>query len=132
MVKTNDDLQGMLIRLDRRFEKLDDDTILVGMGADQAPVALRMAHPVLVAQTRIGPAPKGDPAREAKLFRHLLGLNASDLFHAAYALEGDDIVLTAALELDSLDLNELEAVLADMGMAQSVHVPGLREMVGKK
>jgi len=54
------------------------------------------------------------------------------LFHAAYAIEGKDIVLTAALELDSLDLNELEAVLADVGMALSDHVPALRDMVQKK
>jgi len=38
-------------------------------------------------------------------------------------------VLAAALELDSLDLNELEAVLADIDVALGEHVPVLRSMV---
>ncbi len=58
-------------------------------------------------------------------------LNATDLLHAAYGLQGDRIVLSAALEADNLDLNELEATLADMGMALSKHVPFLREMAEK-
>lgn len=132
MVQNEDDLQTMLNRLDRRFEKIEDGTFLVATGAGQVPVAVRLADPVLVAQVVIGAAPKGDPALEAKVFRHLLELNATDLFHAAFAIENSDIVLTAALTLSSLDLNELEAVLADMGMALSEHVPTLREMVQKK
>jgi hypothetical protein len=41
-------------------------------------------------------------------------------------------MLSAALELESLDMNELEAVLADMGMALSEHVPTLKGMIEKK
>ncbi len=132
MVQNEDDLQTMLNRLDRRFEKLEDGTFLIGAGAGQVPVALRLLDPVLVAHVVIGPAPKGDAAMEAKVFRHLLGLNATSLFHAAFGIENGDIVLTAALTMASLDLNELEAVLSDMGMALSEHVPTLREMVQKK
>lgn len=132
MVKTDEDLEGYLAKLDRRFEKLEDGTFLVSMGPGQAPAALRLAPPVLVAQVRIGPAPKGNTGLEATVFRRLLELNAADLMHASYALEGDEIVLSAALELDGLDLNELEAVLADIGLALGEHVPALLEMVHKK
>ena len=51
------------------------------------------------------------------------------LLHAAFGLENDQIVLAAALELESLDLNELEAVLADIDVALSEHVPVLRGLV---
>ena len=132
MVKSNEDLEGFLNRLERRYERLEDGTYLVALAADQPPVAMRLAPPVLVMQIKIGDAPKGEPATEARMFRRLLELNASDLLHAAYGLEGASIVLSAALEMDNLDLNELEAVLADVGMALANHVPSLREMVQKK
>jgi len=47
--------------------------------------------------------------------------------HVAYGLEGDTIVLSAALELENLDLNELEALLSDVDLALARHVPTLRE-----
>jgi hypothetical protein len=47
------------------------------------------------------------------------------LLHAAFAIESGQIVLTAALELQNLDTNELEAVLSDLDMALSEHVPAL-------
>jgi hypothetical protein len=129
MVKTEEDLELMLNKLDRRFDRLEGGTFLLAIGANSAPVALRIAAPVLVAQVQIGKAPSGN--LETQLYKKLLQLNATDLLHAAYALEGQSIVLTAALELESLDLNELEAVLADMAMALSKHVPVLRELTTK-
>lgn len=131
MVKSHDDLAGLFNRLELRHERLEDGTYLVALAADQPPVAVRLAPPVLVMQVEIGDAPTEEPATEARLFRRLLELNSSDLLHAAYGLEGSSIVLSAALEMDNLDLNELEAMLADVGMALSNHVPALREMVQK-
>ncbi|MEO7036766.1 MAG: CesT family type III secretion system chaperone [Polyangiaceae bacterium] len=125
MIQSNQDLEGYLHRLERRFERADDGTYLVSMGADRPLLALRLAAPVLVAQVAIGAAPKEDAAGAA-LFRKLLVLNATALMHAAYGIEGDSIVLSAALELRNLDLNELEAVLADLDMALANQVPTLR------
>jgi Zn-dependent protease with chaperone function len=130
MVKSEEDLEIFLNKLERHFERVDG-TFLVSVGSGLPPVALRIATPVLVVQVQIAPTPKGDTAGESKLFRRLLELNASDLLHAAYALEDSRVVLTAALELENLDTNELEAVLADMGMALSKHVPMLRDLTKK-
>jgi hypothetical protein len=87
-----------------------------------------LVPPVLVVQVAIGPAP-ADVVVAAPVYKKLLELNASALLHAAFGLENDQIVLAAALELDSLDLNELEAVLADIDVALGEHVPLLRHMV---
>ena len=130
MIQSNEDLEGYLSRLERRFERAEDGTYLLSMGADRPLVALRVAAPVLVAQVDIGPAPTDD-ARAAPLFRKLLVLNATALVHAAYGIEGSSIVLSAALELKNLDLNELEAVLADLDMALANQVPTLREISAK-
>jgi hypothetical protein len=136
MASSLEDIEGYLQKLERRYERLADGALLVSMGQGQSPVALFVASPVVVLQAGITDVPgaKGDAEAvvNAPLFRKLLELNASDLVHAAYGLENDRIVLTAALDLDHLGLSELEAVLADMEMALAKHVPVLRRMVGKK
>ena len=128
MATSPEDLEAYLNRLDRKFERLSEGTYLVSLGAGQPPAAIRVAPPVVVVQVDIGPAPKGKPAVEAALFRKLLELNSTDLLHVAYALEGDQMVLSAALELANLDLNEIEAVLANIDMAIAQHVPMLRNL----
>lgn len=128
MAKSMEDLEAYLNRLDRRFERADDATFLVGLGAGRPVLAMRIAPPVVVLQVEIGPAPQDAPDIEARLFRKLLELNASDLLHSSYAIEDDRIVLTAALELENLDLNELEAALANIDMAIALHVPVLRSL----
>jgi len=131
MIQTGEELEGYLLRLERRFERAEDGTYLVSMGADRPLVALLVAPPLLVAQVEIGAVPVDDAAA-APLFRKLLVLNATALVHAAYGIEGERIVLSAALALQNLDLNELEAVLADLDMALTTQVPTLREFSSKK
>jgi hypothetical protein len=48
--------------------------------------------------------------------------------HVAYGVEADTVVLSAALELENLDLNELEAALSDVDLALARHVSVLREI----
>lgn len=128
MIRTSDDLEGQLGRLGRRYERTPDGTFIVSLGPNQPPAALLLVPPVLVIQVAIGEAPK-ELSAAAPVYKKLLELNASALLHAAFGLENDQIVLAAALELDSLDLNELEAVLADIDVALGEHVPVLRSMV---
>ncbi len=47
--------------------------------------------------------------------------------HASYGLEGGTVVLSAALELENLDMNELEAILSDIDLALARHVPALHD-----
>lgn len=129
MIRQSEDLEAELTRLDRKYQRLDDGTLLVSVGPGRPPIAMRVAPPVLVLQVVVGSLVKRDPAEQAKLFRRLLELNASSLLHSSFGLEGDSIVLAAALALESVDPNEIEAALADMDMALAEHVPALRELV---
>jgi hypothetical protein len=128
MVNSADDLESLLTRLNRHYERVNEGTFLVRIAANQPPAALRLAPPLLVAQVEIGPVPEQSRDGHSKLFRTLLELNATDLVHAAYALEGRTIVLAAALETESLDINELEAVLADVDLALANHIARLKEL----
>ena len=126
MARTNEDLETFLQKLERRYERVDDGTYLVAGAPNQPPIALRVAPPVLVVQVPIGHAPRrGNRRYRRGFFAGCSSSTRSDLLHAAYGLEGGEIVLAAALELDNLDMNEIEAVLADMDVALAGHVPVL-------
>lgn len=128
MAKSSEDLEAYLTRLDRKYDKIDEVTYVVRLGPNQPPAALRVAPPVVVVQVNIGATPNENSATAAKLFRKLLELNATDLLHVAYGIEHGRIVLSSALELENLDLNELEAVLANIDMAMAQHIPTLRDI----
>jgi hypothetical protein len=128
MTKTREDVERLLEVRERHFEVMDDGTIVVPLVPGQAPAMLRVEPPVIVLQVNIGEVAFADAVREAAFYKRLLELNARGLLHAAYGIDVNRIVLTAALELENLDPNELEAALADLGMALIEHVPSLRTM----
>lgn len=125
MSESLDQVERLLEVAGRRFERLPDDTIVVA-SAGRTPIALRLASPVLVATVVIGDVPAEG---EGPLLRRLLELNAGALLHAAYGLVGRRIELSAALESQNLDLNELTAVLDDFDAALSEQVPELVHML---
>ncbi len=61
-------------------------------------------------------------------YRKLLELNAQALVHSSYGLDGQQIVLCSALELENLDFNELEATLDELDMTLVQQVPVLSEL----
>jgi hypothetical protein len=128
MISVSQDLETFLGRLERPFERAASGTYVLRVGAAGSLVALRIEPPVLVVRADVGQVPSSLEASHS-LYKKLLELNATSLVHAAYGLEGDQVVLAAALELTSLDLNELEAVLADVDLALAEHVPTLHEIV---
>jgi hypothetical protein len=132
MALSLEDIEGYLRKLERRFERLDDGTLLVSMGPGRPAIAARVAPPVVLLQVDITEVPEADDAAHAKFFRRLLELNANDLVHAAYGLEHRRVILAAALDLDHLGYSELEAVLADIDMALANHVPQLHAMLQEK
>lgn len=124
MPRTAEDVESYLFQLDRRFENEGGTFVLQGEGG--TAIALRVSPPIVVVRVKIGPVP-ADEGRQRRLFRKLLQYNVTDLFHVSYGIDGDTVVLGGALELENLDLNELEAVLADVDIALARHVPSLHE-----
>ena len=130
MPRTSEDVENFLLELDRRFEN-DNGTYLVSMGGEKPPVAIRVVPPIVAIRVAIGPVP-ADDAHRLKLFGRLLEYNSTDLMHAAYGIDGGTVVLSSALPLDNLDLNELDATLSDVDLALTRHVPTLHELATAK
>ena len=58
-----------------------------------------------------------DDEKRVGLYGQLLELNARELVHGSYGLEGDHIVWTDTLELENLDFSEFEASYDSVSLA---------------
>lgn len=125
MPRTREDVESYLLQLNRKFED-ENGTLLVATGSGTTPIALRVEAPIVLFRATIGAVPQDD-LHQLRLFRRLLEYNATDLMHGAYGVQNGTVVLAAALALDNLDANELEATLSDLDLALLRHVPGLFE-----
>jgi len=128
MPRTLKDVEAYLLRSNRRFSAVDDQpgTFLVSPDGDQPHIAVRVDPPIVVCRVHIGDV-NGTKHKE-ELFRRLLQFNAKSLVHASYGLEENTIVLSAALELENLDFNELEATLDELDVALAQQVPELAKL----
>jgi hypothetical protein len=88
-------------------------------------VAVALNEPLVVFRVVVMDAPPQE--KRLELFTKLLELNASDLVHGAYALEGNKIVLIDTLEYDTMDYTEFRASLDAFSMALIQHYPLLAQ-----
>ncbi|HSR16259.1 MAG TPA: hypothetical protein VLL51_10925 [Gemmatimonadales bacterium] len=123
---TREDLQSFVDRLDSGVQSAEEiePGLWVVKTADGAECVVHYNPPVVVLRVRVmEPPPEGD--RRAGLFGRLLELNASELVHGSYGLEGDHIVLTDTLELENLDFTEFQASYDSIMLALATHLAAL-------
>ena len=90
-------------------------------GALDFDVVITHNPPVLLLRVKVMPLP-ADGTELASLSRRLLELNAQDLLHGSYGIDGDNIVLTEALQLSHLDYEEFLASYESMTLALTSHM----------
>lgn len=90
-------------------------------GALDFDVVITHNPPVLLLRVKVMPLPT-DSTELASLSRRLLELNAQDLLHGSYGIDGENIVLTEALELAHLDYEEFLASYESMTLALTSHM----------
>lgn len=129
-MRTIKDVEAYLGRMSRSFTAVDEQpgTFVVVASHGIPPLAVRVDPPLVVVRAHVGDVGAGD---HSALYRKLLQLNAKSLVHASYGLDDDRIVLSAALELENLDFNELEATLDEIEMALAQQVPELAQLARK-
>lgn len=123
---TREDVVNFLNRMELEFEEVEEGMWLAYPGgADgETPVVISHAPPVLVFRMKVLDVPQ-DGEKCSQLYRRLLEANASDLVHAAYGLESDDVILTESLEIENLDFNEFQATIDSFGMAMATQMESL-------
>ena len=121
---SREDLESFLIRTEMDHREIGDAMWLVDpvkdAEEDHPAVVVSLSPPLVILRASIGNVPEGDHAR-LQLYKTLLELNASDLVHGAYGLEGDEVILVDALELQDLDYSEFLASLESLSLAVTSH-----------
>ena len=123
---TREDIESWLSRLDgstTEYTEVKPNLWIVRTQHD-AEVVVHYAPPVVLLRVRVMELPASEP-RRGELFRQLLELNARDLVHGSYGLEGDHVVLTDTLELENLDFSEFEASFDSLTLALASHLGAL-------
>ena len=125
---TREDVESFLDRLGAEgatYKEVETGLWIVRPGgAFDFDVVVTHNPPVLLLRVNVMPIP-ADPAELASLSRRLLEMNATDLLHGSYGIDGDAIVLTEALELAHLDFEEFLASFESMTLSLTSH---LREL----
>ena len=117
-MKTAEDIESYLVKMDLEADEPRDGTWVVkGLnGIDNMIITL--AGPVLVYRVKVLELPKH---HREELYRTLLELNATEMMHGAYGIEGESIVISDALQLENLDFNEFAATVEDISLAVASH-----------
>ena len=117
-MKTAADVQAYLMKMELPYEEPRENTWMVtGLdGLDNLVITL--AGPVLVFRVKVLDIPK---QHREELFRTLLELNATEMMHGAYGIEGESVVIMDALQLENLDYNEFAATVDDITLAVASH-----------
>ena len=122
---TRQDIESFLDRLSAEgatYTEPEEGLWVVTPGGElDFDVVVHYEPPVAVLRVKVMPLPADDDACSA-LSRRLLELNATDLVHGSYGIEGQDIVLTEALELSHLDYEEFLASYESMTLALASHL----------
>lgn len=125
---TREDIQDFLDRLGAdgaTHQEVEPGLWVVKPGGSlDFDVVVTHNPPVVVLRVKVMPLPE-EATEAASLNRRLLELNATDLLHGAYGIDGEAVVLTEALELAHLDFEEFLAAFESMTLSLTGH---LREL----
>ena len=125
-MRSVDDIERYMSQNGIPHQSLGDGLFVVtdeGSGLHQ--LAIKVEPPVVVFRLRVLTVPPAGNSHREHLFEQLLRLNGGGMLHAAFCIQNEAVYLTAALPLENLDANELQAVIDDIGLAISQHVPRL-------
>jgi hypothetical protein len=117
-MKTADDIESYLLKMELPHEE-PRDGVWVVHGIDGVDnMVLTLAGPVLVFRVKLMEVPRH---HREELYRTLLELNATEMMHGAYGIEGDSVVISDALQVENLDYNEFAATVDDITLAVASH-----------
>jgi hypothetical protein len=125
---TREDLESFFIRMGLDYEEVQRDMWLLRGPDGETPVVAHFSPPVVLLRLKVMDLPNTDDNRLAGLYKRLLELNAADIVHGSYGLEEGDVILSDALELETLDFHELRSSYESLLFAASSHLPRLAEL----
>ena len=121
-MKSKEDIESYFLQANLPYEEVGEGLWLTGRAEDAERIVVKYQPPVLVCRVNVMDVPE---KQREELFKTLLQLNASEMMHGAYGVEGGKIVISDALQLENLDFNEFQATIDDITLAVADHYPRL-------
>jgi len=87
---------------------------------DLEGMVIMYTDPLVIFRVQVMSIPESN---RQEFFKKLLELNASDMLHGAYGLEGEKVVITNSLEYETMDYGEFQASLDAISLALNQHYP---------
>jgi hypothetical protein len=110
---TREDIEHYIIQMDYPFESIESNMWVIH---DTANIVVTYDLPLVLFRMKLMDIP--NERREA-FFKLLLELNASQMIHGAYGIEGENVVLIDTLQSEHLDFNEFQASLEALLLAST-------------
>ena len=124
---TAEDLESYMVKLDLDYRVVQDNLWVVRNEAARLDAMIvSLIEPIVLFEIRVADLPEGP---SEALFRRLLELNATDMMHGAYGIDGNSIVMIDTLQSENLDLNEFQASFESMSLSLMQHLPTLKELL---
>ncbi|WP_432403228.1 hypothetical protein [Wukongibacter sp. M2B1] len=124
-METKQKIEGFMIDMDLSFEEIDDSTWRIEDDLSQMNnIIVKLSDPVVLFRVKIMSIPVEN---KEVFYKKLLELNARDLLHGAYAIEGDNVVIVDTLQAENLDMNEFQSTIESIGLALIEHYNVLSE-----
>ena len=118
-MRSVEDLEHYLIRLGMPYREVGDSTWVIQDEYDQIDnIVVKWSPPLVIFRVKLMDV---DGADQAALFRKLLELNASQMVHGAFGIEGNSVVVVDTLQAENLDYNEFMASVDALTMAITTH-----------
>jgi hypothetical protein len=116
---SRDRVESYLVKLSLTFQEAGPSTWIVRDGDKGIEnLFVSLTDSLVVFRVNVMELPA---AGREKLFEQLLRLNASDMVHGAYAVDGQSVVIVDTLEAETMDLEEFQASIDAIGLALAQH-----------
>jgi len=117
---TEQDIEGYLIRMGVSFDLVGKRTWMTRDSEDAVDnLVVTLNDPIIVFSVKLAVIPEG--CDRLKLYEELLRLNAREMLHGAYGLEGNSILATDTLQAEHLDFNEFQASVDALNLCITSH-----------
>jgi len=117
---TEQDIEGYLIRMGVSFDLVGKRTWMIRDSEDAVDnLVVTLNDPIIVFSVKLAVIPEG--CDRLKLYEELLRLNAREMLHGAYGLEGNSILATDTLQAEHLDFNEFQASVDALNLCITSH-----------
>jgi hypothetical protein len=127
---TSQDIEGYLIKMGVSYDELAANTWMIRDNEDHVDnLVVTLNEPVVVFSVKLADIPEG--CDRLRLYEELLKLNAREMLHGAYGLEGNSVVATDTLQAENLDFNEFQASVDALNLSLTTHYRRLAPFFGR-